>query len=90
MARKRKIKVDKKRVRFLSLDYYRTIVTGKTTVIEGIDCYFCDDNSIKVHYTNGFVTTYFVNEGEKQLKQVVKIINAYLGGFGDGTQQLFT
>ena len=70
----------KKRVRFLCLDYYRAIVTGKPTDIEGITQYFCDDNTIQVLFDNGFIKVYPVNEGEKQLKEVIKAINAYLGG----------
>lgn len=90
MARTKKGKVQhKKRVRFLSLDYYRTLVTGKITDIQGIKAYTCDENVIKVMYDNGHMATYYVNEGEYQLKQVIKIINAYIGGTGDGTQQQF-
>lgn len=86
--RKTKGKVNhKKRVRFLCLDYYRTLVTGKTTKIEGITSYVCDENIIDILFDNGMIKVYKVNEGEKQLKQVIKIINAYLGGTGDGTQQ---
>lgn len=89
-TRKTKGKVQhRRRVRFLCLDYYRTLVTGETTMIEGITTYRCDTNTIDVWFDNGMLRVYKVNEGEKQLKQVIKIINAYLGGTGDGTQQLF-
>ena len=76
----------KKRVRFLCLDYYRTIVTGNQTNIEGITQYFCTDNEIQVLFDNGFISVYPVNEGERQLKEVIKAINMYLGGAGDGAQ----
>ena len=76
----------KKRVRFLCLDYYRTIVTGNQTNIEGITQYFCNDNEIQVLFDNGFIKVYPVNEGERQLKEVIKAINMYLGGAGDGAQ----
>lgn len=89
MSKKRKIISNKQRVRFCSLDYYRTIVTGKESDILGIKYYRCDDDTIVVQYENGFKYTYFVNEGEHQLKEVVKIINKYLGGECDGTQQQF-
>ena len=78
--RTKKIKKTKKRVRFLSLDYYRTLVTGKCTPIEGIHSYWADDEIINVHFENGYCKTYIVNEGEYQLKQAVKMINTYLGG----------
>jgi hypothetical protein len=91
MAKKRNIKVNvsKKRVRFISLDYYRYIVTGKPTDIQGIKSYHCDDNIIDVEYENGFKYRYYINSGEHQLKSVIKIINKYLGGDSDGTQQQF-
>lgn len=76
-----------KRVRFLCLDYYRQLVTGKSTEIEGITSYVCTDAAIRVIYDNGKMETYIVNEGEYRLKQVIKIINAYIGGTGDGAQQ---
>ena len=87
MARKKKVNCTKRRVRFLSLDYYRNIVTGKQTNILGIDSYSADDNKILVNYSSGLTKVYFVNEGENQLKRVIKIINAYIGGTGDGSQQ---
>lgn len=88
MKQRTKGKVNhKKRVRFLCLDYYRQLVTGKSTDIEGIRAYVCTDNTIHVLFDNGLTQTYIVNEGEHQLKQVIKVINAYLGGNGDGTQQ---
>lgn len=70
----------KLRVRFLSLDFYRTLVTGICTKIIGIKSYYCNENMIRVYYDDGFQQTYFVNEGETQLKQVIKQINAHLGG----------
>ena len=76
----------KKRVRFCCLDYYRTIVTGEVTNIDGITQYFCNDNEIHVLFDNGFIRVYPVNEGERQLKEVIKAINAYLGGNSDGAQ----
>ena len=85
MARK-KVNCTKQRVRFCQLDYYRQIVTGETTKIQGIDTYVATDNVVKVLYTNGLYRVYNVNEGKKQLKDVIKIINAYLGGVGDGAQ----
>lgn len=78
-----------KRVRFCCLDYYRQLVTGKSTDIEGIKTYVCTDAVIRVQYDSGMINTYFVNEGENQLKQVIKIINAYIGGTGNGSQQQF-
>ena len=84
--RKKRINCTKERVRFCQLDYYRQIVTGETTKIQGIDTYIATDNAVKVLYANGLYKVYKVNEGEKQLKQVIKIINAYLGGTGDGAQ----
>lgn len=86
MARKKKVNCTKCRVRFLSLDYYRNIVTGKPTNILGITSYSADDNKILVNYSSGLTKVYFVNEGENQLKRVIKIINAYIGGTGDGAQ----
>lgn len=76
----------KKRVRFLCLDYYRTLVTGDFTQIQGITQYFCNENEIQVLFDNGFIKVYPVNEGERQLKDVIKAINAYLGGATDGAQ----
>lgn len=87
MARKKKVNCTKRRVRFLSLDYYRNIVTGKQTNILGINSYVADDNRLMVNYSSGLSKVYFVHEGEKQLKQVIKVINAYIGGTGDGAQQ---
>ena len=88
--RKTKGKVHhKKRVRFLCLDYYRQLVTGKSTDIEGIKSYVCTDAAIRVIYDSGLMATYIVNEGEYQLKQVIKVINAYIGGTGNGAQQQF-
>ena len=75
-----------RRVRFLSLDYYRTICTGFKTDIVGIKDYYCDDDVINVHYESGLCKAYAVNEGEHQLKEVIKIINAYIGGTGNGAQ----
>lgn len=92
-TRKTKGKVQhKKRVRFLRLDYYRQLVTGKSTDIEGIKNYVCTDNTIHVIYESGLVMTYNINDvgyydSEYQLKRVIKVINAYIGGTGDGTQQ---
>lgn len=74
------------RVRINRLDYYRQLVTGKSTKIEGIKSYICTDNHISVLYENGWSNTYFLNNGETQLKQVIKIINAYIGGTGNGVQ----
>ena len=79
----------KKRVRFCSLDYYKHLVTGKVTDIEGIKFYLCNDNTIHSWYDNGHEAIFVVNEGESQLKQAIKQINAYLGGTIDGTQQQF-
>ena len=76
----------KQRSRFLRFDYYRYIVTGMQSKIAGIYEYSCTDNAIHIHFENGFVKSYKVNEGEEQLKQVIKIINAYIGGTGDGAQ----
>lgn len=88
--RKTKGKVNhKRRVRFCSLDYYRQLVTGKSTDIAGIKNYVCTDAVIRVQFESGMMNTYFVNEGEEQLKQVIKIINAYIGGTGNGAQQQF-
>lgn len=88
MAIKSKCKVNhKNRVRFLQLDYYRQLVTGRSTKIEGIRTYTSSNDCVAVDYENGRLATYRVNEGEKQLKEVIKIINAYIGGTGDGTQQ---
>ena len=88
MKQTKKGKVNhKKRVRFLCLDYYRQLVTGKSTNIEGIKTYVCTDNTVHVEFESGLIKTYVVNEGEYQLKQVIKVINAYLGGTGAGTQQ---
>lgn len=84
--RKKKVNCTKERVRFCQLDYYRQIVTGETTKIQGIDTYVATDNVVKVLYANGLYKVYKVNEGEKQLKEVIKIINAYLGGTGNGAQ----
>lgn len=69
-----------KRVRFCSLDYYRTICTNSESDIQGIKRYACDDNFINVEYDTGIIIKYPVFEGKKQLKQVVKEINKYLGG----------
>jgi hypothetical protein len=69
------------------------LVTGKSSDIEGIKSYVCTDNAIHVIYESGLIMTYNVNDGryndEYQLKQVIKVINAYIGGTGDGTQQQF-
>lgn len=94
-TRKIKGKVNhKKRVRFLRLDYYRQLVTGHSTEIEGIELYVCTDNTIYVLYDSGKSVTYDItaekyHDSEYQLKQVIKVINAYIGGTGDGTQQQF-
>jgi hypothetical protein len=86
MARKRKL-VTKKRVRFCQLDYYRYLHNQAVTDIQGITNYYCTANTIVIFYDNCCKKEYFVNKGEKQLKEVIKIINAYIGGSGDGTQQ---
>lgn len=83
MARKRKTKgvvQHNKRVRFCTLDYYRTLVTGISSEIEGIKQYYCDSNKICIYFDNGYHNEYDITFGEIQLKQVVKEINAYLGG----------
>lgn len=86
--RKRQGKVQHNgRVRFCSLDYYKTFVTGTPSEIDKIKTYYVDENQISVNFENGFSTTYDVSMGDKQLKQIIKIINAYLGGTGNGTQQ---
>lgn len=86
--RKRKGKVQNNgRVRFCSLDYYKTLATDIQSKIDKIKTYYVDENQISVNYENGFSATYDVSMGDKQLKQVIKIINAYLGGTGNGTQQ---
>lgn len=85
--RKRKGKVQHNgRVRFCSLDYYKTLVTGIPSKIDKIKTYYVDENQISVNFENGFSTTYDVSMGDNQLKQVIKIINAYLGGIGNGAQ----
>lgn len=89
MARKRNTKgkvQHNKRVRFCSLDYYRTLVTSEQTNIEGIAWYSCTDSSITVVYVSELRVIYDVSNGEKQLKQVIKVINAYIGGRGNGAQ----
>ena len=86
MSRKRKL-VTKKRVRFCQLDYYRFLHNHSVTDIQGITSYYCTANIIVIYYDNCCKKEYFVNKGEKQLKEVIKIINAYIGGSGDGTQQ---
>ena len=84
--RKKRVNCTKRRVRFCQLDHYRKIVTGVSTKIVGIEDYVSNDDFIKVMYVTGLIKTYYINEGEKQLKEVIKIINAYLGGTGDGAQ----
>ena len=79
----------KARVRFCRLDYYRYLCTGEPSRILGIDRYFADENKMTVFYSSGETRIYKLNEGEKQLKDVIKIINNYIGGRGDGTQQQF-
>lgn len=88
MARKeRKGKVQHNgRVRFLQLDYYRYLATCKTTKIQGIYYYLCMPTYINIQYDSGLTKTYDVHEGEHQLKHVIKVINAYIGGNGDGAQ----
>lgn len=75
-----------KRVRFCSLDYYKYCCTDEQSSIEGIHNYKCDAYTVTIHYENGYVKVYDVSDGDTQLKQVIKIINAYLGGSGDGAQ----
>lgn len=75
-----------KRVRFWQLDYYRNLATGSQTEIEGIKWYVCMANYINIEYDSGLIKTYDVHEGEKQLKHVIKVINHYIGGTGDGAQ----
>lgn len=77
----------KERVRFCRLDYYRYLCTGEPSKIQGIDNYIADENVISVIYKNDEIRRYKVNDGERQLKDVIKIINNYIGGRGDGTQQ---
>lgn len=81
--------IKKARVRFCSLDYYRYLCTGLQSKIQGIAMYFADENLLTVFYDSGLKMVYKVNAGERQLKQVIKIVNAYIGGTGDGTQQQF-
>lgn len=82
MARKKKtVKFDKgERVRFCQLDVYRYIVTGVKSIVRGIHDYHADENVLNIHYTNGFVESYNLNEDELQLKQVIKKVNKRLGG----------
>ena len=88
MARKTKGKVQhNKRVRFCSLDYYKYLCITTKSNIEGIDNYYCTPSTIWIDYSSGKIVNYDVSRGEKQLKQVIKIINAYIGGTGDGAQQ---
>jgi phage terminase large subunit len=66
-TRKTKGKVNnKKRVRFLRLDYYRQLVTGKSSDIEGIKSYVCTDNAIHVIYESGLI----ISAAAKKIKEM--------------------
>ena len=81
MKKKKKVnKMEKQRVRFCQLDHYRKIVTGESSNIFGIEWYVSTDNYVEILYSNGKLVRYLINEGNEQLKQVIKTINIYLGG----------
>lgn len=81
MARKRKIvKTANERVRFITLDVYRYLVTGKKSNIRCMKDYETDGNYLLIYYENGFTEKYEINVDEEQLKRVIKLINKRLGG----------
>ena len=78
--KKKFTKISKQRVRFCQLDHYRKIVTGESSDIFGIEQYVSTDDYVEILYCNGKLVRYPINEGNEQLKQVIKTINIYLGG----------